>query len=56
MKAVVQRVSRASVAVGGEVVGSVGTGLLVLLGIGRGDEEAAGRWICDKLLKLRVFE
>ena len=56
MRAVVQRVSRASVAVGGEVVGSVGTGLLVLLGIGRGDEEADGRWICDKLLKLRIFE
>jgi D-tyrosyl-tRNA(Tyr) deacylase len=56
MRAVIQRVSRASVAVEGEVVGGVGRGLLVLLGIGRGDDEAAGRWLCDKILKLRVFE
>lgn len=52
----VQRVSRASVAVGGEVVGGIGPGLLVLLGVGRGDGEDQARWICDKLLKLRVFE
>ena len=56
MRAVVQRVSSASVSVGGEVVGSIGAGLLVLLGIGRNDNEQAARWICDKLLKLRVFE
>ncbi|MGE5247451.1 MAG: D-aminoacyl-tRNA deacylase [Verrucomicrobiota bacterium] len=56
MKAVVQRVSQASVSVEGEVVGAIGTGLLVLVGIGREDDEAAGRWLADKLLKLRVFE
>ncbi len=56
MRAVIQRVSRASVTVGGEVVGSIGTGLLVLLGIGRGDGEESARWMCDKLLKLRIFE
>ncbi len=56
MRAVVQRVSRAAVSVDGEVVGGIGRGLLVLLGVGRGDEESAGRWICDKLLKMRVFE
>lgn len=56
MRAVVQRVSRASVAIGGEVVGSIGPGLLALVGIRRGDDEAAGRWLCDKLLRLRVFE
>ena len=56
MRAVVQRVSGAAVAVGGEVVGPIGPGLLVLLGVGRGDGEDAGRWICDKLLKLRIFE
>jgi D-tyrosyl-tRNA(Tyr) deacylase len=56
MRAVIQRVSRASVEVGGETVGRIGAGLLVLLGVGRGDSEDAGRWICDKLLKLRIFE
>jgi D-tyrosyl-tRNA(Tyr) deacylase len=56
MKAVVQRVSRAAVTIGGEVVGSVGPGLLALVGFRRGDDEAAGRWLCDKLLRLRVFE
>jgi D-aminoacyl-tRNA deacylase len=56
MRAVIQRVSSASVAVNGETVGNIGAGLLVLLGIGRGDSEGTVRWICDKLLKLRVFE
>jgi len=56
MRAVVQRVSRAAVTIGGEVVGSVGPGLLALVGFRRGDDEAAGRWLCDKLLRLRVFE
>lgn len=56
MRAVIQRVSRASVTVDGEAIGSIGRGLLVLLGIGRGDSEATGRWLADKLLKLRVFE
>ena len=56
MRAVVQRVSRAAVTIGGEVAGSIGPGLLALVGIRRGDDEAAGRWLCDKLLRLRVFE
>ena len=56
MRAVVQRVSGASVTVDGEVVGRIGAGLLVLLGISRGDNEENGRWICDKLLKLRIFD
>ncbi|HEX9191235.1 MAG TPA: D-aminoacyl-tRNA deacylase [Candidatus Deferrimicrobiaceae bacterium] len=56
MRAVVQRVSRAAVTIRGEVVGSIGPGLLALVGIRRGDDEAAGRWLCDKLLRLRVFE
>jgi D-tyrosyl-tRNA(Tyr) deacylase len=56
MRSVVQRVSRASVAIGGEVVGSIGPGLLALVGIRRGDDAEAGRWLCDKLLRLRVFE
>lgn len=56
MRAVVQRVSRATVTVGGEVEGSIGPGLLAFVGIRRGDDDAACRWLCDKLLRLRVFE
>ena len=56
MRAVVQRVSRAAATIGGETVGSIGPGLLALVGIRRGDDDAAGRWLCDKLLRLRVFE
>lgn len=56
MRAVVQRVSRATVTIGGEVEGSIGTGLLAFVGIRRGDDDAACRWLCEKLLRLRVFE
>ena len=56
MRAVVQRVSRASVSVDGERVSAIGPGLLVLLGIRRGDGEAEADWIVRKLLALRIFE
>ncbi|TVR48445.1 MAG: D-tyrosyl-tRNA(Tyr) deacylase [Puniceicoccaceae bacterium] len=56
MKAVVQRVTRASVTVDGKVVGSIGRGLLILLGIHREDTEADGDWICGKVARLRLFE
>jgi D-tyrosyl-tRNA(Tyr) deacylase len=49
-------VSRAAVSVGGEEIASIGPGLLVLLGVRRGDGEAEADRIADKLLKLRVFE
>jgi len=52
----VQRVSSASVAVDGEVVGAIGLGLVVLLGVRNGDDEAAAERIVRKLLALRVFE
>lgn len=55
MRAVVQRVSEASVTVEGEVVGRIGAGLLVLLGIHRDDGAAEADRIADKLLALRVF-
>ncbi len=56
MRALIQRVSHASVSVGGETVGEIGEGLLVLLGVGEGDDsEQAGR-LADKLSKLRVFD
>ena len=56
MRSVIQRVTCASVTVGGEVVGSIGEGLLVLLGVKVGDTEKDADYMADKLLKLRIFE
>jgi D-aminoacyl-tRNA deacylase len=55
VRALVQRVSQASVRVDGEVVGSIDAGLLVLLGVTHEDTEATADKLADKLLKLRVF-
>ncbi len=55
MRALVQRVSRASVDVAGERIAAIGPGLLVLLGITHGDGEAQARWLADKVRALRVF-
>ena len=55
MRAVVQRVRRASVTVDGDTVGSIGPGLLVLLGVGRDDVDADVSYITDKIRHLRVF-
>jgi D-tyrosyl-tRNA(Tyr) deacylase len=56
VRALVQRVTRASVTVGSEPVAAIGPGLLVLLGIRRDDGEAEADWIVRKLLALRIFE
>ncbi len=56
MRAVVQRVSRAQVAVKGEIAGEIGLGLLVLLGVGRDDTEADATYLAEKIAGLRVFE
>ena len=56
MRAVVQRVSSASVSIGGETVGSIGRGFLVLLGVHTGDEKKDADHIVKKLSGLRVFE
>jgi D-tyrosyl-tRNA(Tyr) deacylase len=56
MRALVQRVSSASVTVAGEAVSEIGPGLLVLLGVRRGDGEAEADRLARKLLALRVFE
>jgi D-tyrosyl-tRNA(Tyr) deacylase len=56
VRAVVQRVARASVRVDGEVAGAIGAGLLVLLGIGHDDDEAVADRMADKLRALRIFE
>lgn len=55
MKALVQRVSRAAVRVDGAVVGSIGPGMLVLLGVTHSDDEAAADKLASKLLALRIF-
>ena len=56
MKAVVQRVSDAGVTVAGEAVARIGTGLVILLGVKKGDTEEAARWLARKCAGLRVFE
>lgn len=56
MRAVLQRVRSASVSIGGEAVGKIGKGFLVLLGISPEDTEREGDFLLDKLLGLRVFE
>ncbi len=55
MKAVIQRVTRASVEVNGEVVGRIDAGLLVLLGVEKEDNDADAEYIADKLTELRIF-
>ena len=55
MRAVLQRVTRASVRVGGETVGEIGAGLLVLLGVARGDTGEDARYLLEKITGLRVF-
>ncbi len=55
MRAVVQRVKRARVAVDGEVVSEIGAGMLVLLGISHSDDDATGDRMADKLRALRIF-
>ena len=56
MKGVIQRVSRAEVRVKGEVVGRIGRGLLVLIGIERGDVASDLDWFSDKVIHMRIFE
>jgi len=56
MRAVVQRVSRASVSVNGDIVGRIGSGLLVLLGVAETDQTPAADYLVEKVLGLRVFD
>ena len=55
MRAVLQRVSRASVTIGGEVHGAIERGLLILLGVCEGDGEAEVDYLADKCVGLRIF-
>lgn len=56
MRAVVQRVSRASVSVGGEIVGAIEAGMLILLGVESGDTDADLEWLVSRLARVRIFE
>ncbi|ABU58306.1 MULTISPECIES: D-aminoacyl-tRNA deacylase [Roseiflexus] len=55
MRAVIQRVSEASVTVDGRVIGAIGRGLLILLGVGVGDTEAEAKLLAEKSANLRIF-
>ncbi len=55
MKVLVQRVSRASVTVGGEVVGRIALGLVGLVGVAQGDTEEDARYLVEKTINLRIF-
>ncbi len=55
MKALIQRVTSASVTVNDAVVGEIGPGFLILLGVAEGDNEEKARYLADKILNLRIF-
>jgi D-tyrosyl-tRNA(Tyr) deacylase len=56
MRAIIQRVSRAKVTVGGETIGEIGKGILVLLGVAENDSEKEAVYLLEKTLNLRIFE
>ncbi len=56
MRALVQRVRRAHVTVGGETIGEIGRGFAVLLGVTHDDGEEEARWLANKIAGLRLFE
>jgi D-tyrosyl-tRNA(Tyr) deacylase len=56
MRAVVQRVKESSVTTGNEIVGRIGSGLLVLLGVARGDTNSDADYLANKIANLRIFE
>jgi D-aminoacyl-tRNA deacylase len=56
MRALLQRVSKASVIVDEQTISTIGNGLLILLGVGHGDGEEHAKFLADKIANLRVFE
>jgi len=55
MRAVIQRVSHASISIDGKIYSEIGQGLLVLVGIETGDTEKAIDWLCAKIVQMRIF-
>ena len=55
MKAVIQRVTSASVTVEGNITGQIGAGIMILLGVEKGDAEAQADWLVEKICGLRMF-
>jgi D-aminoacyl-tRNA deacylase len=55
MRAVIQRASEAQVRIGGDVVGRIGRGLVVLLGVEQGDTAADAEWLAAKIAQMRIF-
>ena len=56
MRAVIQRVSRASVTIGDKVKSQTGPGLLILVGIEEADDDTDTDWLCNKIVNLRIFD
>src|SRR5574341_581287 len=56
MRIVIQRVSQGSVTVDGKLVSEIGPGLVILVGVGKGDGEAQAGWLAEKVANLRIFE
>ena len=56
MRALLQRVSKASVKVDGQTISAIGNGLLILLGVGHGDGEEQAKFLAEKIANLRIFE
>lgn len=56
MRLVIQRVSRASVTIGGVLKSEIGKGLMILLGVEDADSQEDVEWLCQKVTKLRIFE
>ena len=55
MRALIQRVTKASVAVGDETTGEIGPGLVILLGVSKEDDEADVGYLVEKIANLRIF-